>query len=128
MQSRELHALLDILIASRLALSYVSGKTQTEFLADIQLQDSVIRRVEIIGEASQQLHYQSHYEDSQARSPQPTHQGNIANERSASIVSLPSIKTSCTWEPSAKLISLAKCCGIRTARLFPHFAFVPTIA
>lgn len=35
MQSRELHALLDILIASRLALSYVLGKTQTEFLADI---------------------------------------------------------------------------------------------
>ena len=55
MQPRELHALLDILIASRLALSYVSGKSQTEFLVDIQLQDSVIRRIEIIGKASRRL-------------------------------------------------------------------------
>jgi hypothetical protein len=44
MQPRELHALLDILIASRLALSYVSGKTQTEFLDKVMLDPDEIQR------------------------------------------------------------------------------------
>lgn len=30
---------------------YVEGKTQNDFLESVQLQDSVIRRIEIIGEA-----------------------------------------------------------------------------
>ncbi|MCA1992227.1 MAG: DUF86 domain-containing protein [Coleofasciculus sp. S288] len=55
MPPRDLHYLLDILISARLALNYVSGKTWIEFLADIQFQDSVIRRVEIIGEAARRL-------------------------------------------------------------------------
>ena len=42
--------LLDILEAAKLAISYVGDKTEQEFLADIQCQDSVIRRCEIIGE------------------------------------------------------------------------------
>ncbi|MGH2412660.1 MAG: hypothetical protein ACRDEA_02980 [Microcystaceae cyanobacterium] len=48
MQERDLHSLLDILISAKLALSYISAKNWTEFLTDIQLQDSVIRRLEII--------------------------------------------------------------------------------
>ncbi|MDZ7699393.1 MAG: DUF86 domain-containing protein [Deltaproteobacteria bacterium] len=46
---------LDILQAARLALSYVKGMTKEAFLADIQCQDSVVRRIEIIGEASRRI-------------------------------------------------------------------------
>ena len=52
---RDSAALLDILQAAKLALEYVSGKTQAEFLADIQCQDAVIRRLEIIGEAARRI-------------------------------------------------------------------------
>lgn len=55
MPPRDIHYLLDILISARLALNYVSGKTWTEFQENIQFQDSVIRRVEIIGEAARRL-------------------------------------------------------------------------
>ena len=47
--------LVDILVAARLILTYVSGKTQETFLADPQCQDAVIRRLEIIGEASRRV-------------------------------------------------------------------------
>jgi uncharacterized protein with HEPN domain len=55
MPPRDVHYLLDILISARLALNYVSGKTWAEFQENIQFQDSVIRRVEIIGEAARRL-------------------------------------------------------------------------
>jgi len=44
--------LVDILEAARLAASYVEGVQEATFLGDTQLQDSVIRRIEIIGEAA----------------------------------------------------------------------------
>jgi len=47
--------LLDILEAARLALGYVQGVSREAFLRDIQLQDSVIRRIEIIGEAARRI-------------------------------------------------------------------------
>jgi len=47
--------LLDILEAARLAISYIANKTEHEFYADIQCQDSVIRRLEIIGEAARRV-------------------------------------------------------------------------
>ena len=47
--------LLDILEAAKLAVRYVSGKTLEEFLSDIQCQDAVIRRLEIIGEATRRI-------------------------------------------------------------------------
>lgn len=47
--------LLDILQAARLAVSYVAGVSEDEFLRDIQRQDSVIRRIEIIGEAARRI-------------------------------------------------------------------------
>ena len=44
--------LLDILEAAKLGVTYVGKKTKEEFLNDIQCQDAVIRRLEIIGEAA----------------------------------------------------------------------------
>lgn len=55
MPPRDLQYLLDILISAKLALNYVSRSSWSDFLADIQLQDSVIRRLEIIGEAERRL-------------------------------------------------------------------------
>jgi uncharacterized protein with HEPN domain len=53
--SRDEVYLLDILDAAKLALEYVRGKTRDEFLADVQLQDAVIRRLAIIGEAAKRV-------------------------------------------------------------------------
>ena len=47
--------LLDILEAAKLAISYVESKTEEDFFADVQCQDSVIRRLEIIGEAARRI-------------------------------------------------------------------------
>ena len=47
--------LFDILEAARLALSYIEDKSLDTFLKDTQCQDAVIRRLEIIGEASRRL-------------------------------------------------------------------------
>lgn len=45
----------DILEAARLATDYVAGKSRAEFLRDVQCQDAVIRRLEIIGEAARKI-------------------------------------------------------------------------
>lgn len=47
--------LLDILKAARLAVEYLSGISKETFLQDTKLQDSVIRRIEIIGEAARRV-------------------------------------------------------------------------
>ena len=47
--------LLDILGSARAIRSYVEGVSRAEFLQNPQLQDSVIRRIEIMGEASGRL-------------------------------------------------------------------------
>lgn len=47
--------LLDIVASARLALSYVEGVDHAGFRSDVQLQDAVIRRLEIIGEAARRL-------------------------------------------------------------------------
>jgi uncharacterized protein with HEPN domain len=47
--------LLDILKAAELALAYVKGVSEERFIADTQLQDSVIRRFEILGEAARRV-------------------------------------------------------------------------
>jgi uncharacterized protein with HEPN domain len=44
--------LQDILLSARLAISYLERTSVEEFAKDVQLQDSVIRRLEIIGEAA----------------------------------------------------------------------------
>jgi uncharacterized protein with HEPN domain len=50
--------LLDILEAARLALEYVHEATLEQFRRNVQLQDSVIRRLEIIGEAARSVSLQ----------------------------------------------------------------------
>lgn len=47
--------LLDILEAAKLAVTYVGDKTKEAFLKDLQCQDAVIRRLEIIGEAARRI-------------------------------------------------------------------------
>jgi uncharacterized protein with HEPN domain len=47
---------LDILISAKLAVSYVAGKNWLEFSEDYQLQDAVIRRLEIIGMRNIMIH------------------------------------------------------------------------
>ena len=53
--SRDHEYLIDMLEAARLACSYIAGKSESEFLADVQCQDAVIRRLEVIGEAAGRL-------------------------------------------------------------------------
>ena len=43
---------LDMVLSARLVRSYVEGADRDDFLRDTGLQDSVIRRLEIIGEAA----------------------------------------------------------------------------
>lgn len=52
---RDEEHICDILDAAALAISYVEGKERNDFLADVQLQDAVIRRLEIIGEAGRRI-------------------------------------------------------------------------
>ena len=55
MEADQLGRLQDILKAAQLIASYVQGVTETVFKADIQKQDAIIRRIEIIGEAAVHL-------------------------------------------------------------------------
>ncbi|GFE67485.1 DUF86 domain-containing protein [Chroococcus sp. FPU101] len=52
---RDVQLLLDMLESAKLAIRYVSQKSKTDFLSDIQLQDAVIRRLAIIGEAARRI-------------------------------------------------------------------------
>ena len=50
--SRDSDYLADVVLSARLILAYVEGVGQEQFFQDTKLQDSVIRRLEIIGEAA----------------------------------------------------------------------------
>jgi len=52
---RDREYLVDILEAAKISLDYVSDKSKAEFLNDLQCQDAVIRRIEIIGEAARRI-------------------------------------------------------------------------
>lgn len=52
---RDRQYLLDMLESAKLATLYIAEKTRTEFASDIQLQDAVIRRLAIIGEAARRV-------------------------------------------------------------------------
>ena len=47
--------LVDIIEAAKLALSYAKDIDKSTFIENTQIQDSVIRRIEIIGEAARRL-------------------------------------------------------------------------
>ncbi len=64
---RDSALLYDILESARLAVSYLQEVPIEDFLSSLQLQDAVIRRVEIIGEAA----------------------GNLSEETKASLPNLP---------------------------------------
>lgn len=53
--NRDQSYLLDVFESSKIIVSYLDQKTIEDFLEDIQLQDSVIRRLEIIGEATARI-------------------------------------------------------------------------
>lgn len=55
MKRSVLHYLDDILESIQLVGTYVEGHTKKQFLASPQLQDSVVRRLEIIGEAVKKI-------------------------------------------------------------------------
>jgi uncharacterized protein with HEPN domain len=50
--SRDDAYFVDILESAKIALEYVVGKSWGEFYSDMQCQDAVLRRIEIIGEAA----------------------------------------------------------------------------
>jgi uncharacterized protein with HEPN domain len=52
---RETGLLLDMLESAERVLEYVEGVSQEAFLANLQLQDAVVRRLTVIGEAARSL-------------------------------------------------------------------------
>lgn len=55
MEADQLGRLRDILNAARLIASYVKDTTEDQFTSNIEKQDAVIRRLEVIGEATVHL-------------------------------------------------------------------------
>jgi uncharacterized protein with HEPN domain len=55
MSQRDDAYLFDILDSARIALEYMNNKTSEEFTKNALLQDAVVRRLEIIGEASNRV-------------------------------------------------------------------------
>jgi uncharacterized protein with HEPN domain len=55
METDQLGRLRDILEAARLIASYTKDTTEIDFRRNIEKQDAVIRRIEIIGEATAHL-------------------------------------------------------------------------
>ena len=53
--SRDDTYLVDILESAKIVLDYVFDKTWDEFYEDMQCQDAVVRRIEIIGEAARRV-------------------------------------------------------------------------
>ena len=47
--------ILDIIESVKIILSYIEDKTEFEFINDLMLQDAIIRRFEIIGEAASKI-------------------------------------------------------------------------
>jgi len=52
---RDLQFLLDMLQSAELILSYTAQCTKDEFVANVQLQDSVIRRLLVVAEAARRV-------------------------------------------------------------------------
>ncbi len=57
---RDCEYLPDILEAAKIASDYVGVMDRNEFLGDLQCQDAVIRRLEIIGEAARRISVKTH--------------------------------------------------------------------
>ncbi len=55
MEAEQIGRLRDILNAAKLITEYVKGVTESDFSKNTEKQDAVIRRIEIIGEATARL-------------------------------------------------------------------------
>jgi uncharacterized protein with HEPN domain len=55
MEADQLGRLRDILESARLIAAYVDGVTESAFRSDSEKQDAVVRRIEVIGEATTHL-------------------------------------------------------------------------
>ena len=63
--SRDDTYLVDILESAKIAMEYVAGKSWEGFQHDMQCQDAVLRRIEIIGEAARHVSPQTQKKYSQ---------------------------------------------------------------
>lgn len=52
---RDLQYLLDMLQSAEIIMNYIAGRSRQELNTDLQLQDAIIRRLSIIGEASKRI-------------------------------------------------------------------------
>jgi len=52
---RDLQSLLDMLQSAQIVMNYINGRSRDELTIDLQLQDAMIRRLLIIGEASKRV-------------------------------------------------------------------------
>jgi uncharacterized protein with HEPN domain len=52
---RDLQSLLDMLQSAQIVADYLQGRSQNELTTDLQLQDAIIHRLLIIGEASKRV-------------------------------------------------------------------------
>ncbi|XGV94606.1 MAG: DUF86 domain-containing protein [Leptolyngbya sp. BL-A-14] len=52
---RDLQSLLDMLQSAQIAMNYIAERSQEELATDLQLQDAIIHRLLIIGEASKRV-------------------------------------------------------------------------
>ncbi len=59
--SRDDTYLVDILESAKIALDYVFDKSWDEFYEDVQCQDAVVRRIEIIGEAARRVSQETRF-------------------------------------------------------------------
>jgi uncharacterized protein with HEPN domain len=52
---RDLQSLLDMLQSAQIVVGYAAGRSRDELVTDLQFQDALIRRLLIIGEASNRV-------------------------------------------------------------------------
>jgi len=52
---RDVQSLLDMLQSAEIVRDYISGRSREDLATDLQLQDAVIRRLSIIGEAAKRV-------------------------------------------------------------------------
>ena len=83
--------LLDILGAAKLAVGHTGNRTKEEFLADIQCQDAVIRRIMIMGEAANRVSVET-------KAELPLHWGDMVGMRNLLIHEYDDVDMTVVWK------------------------------
>ncbi len=52
---RDVQSLLDMLQSAEIVMDYISGRSRNDLATDLQLQDAIVRRLLIIGEAAKRV-------------------------------------------------------------------------